>query len=478
MRSVLNCVALILVLVPGVALAGDGVHAPTVTGETGLFTLFTGQTLPRGQWSFGLQYNNWDRTVIRDGGAGLGPQFKNKWDYDFDRLSASVGYGITDKFELSLMVPYGSLHGGDNNRFGRINGRDFVNRIDTDGLANLRLGGKWRLWEEGAKRFAINAFIEAGGDEDQALATGDTGFGAGLAYEVSNWALNLGYRDPGTPSNGRTVSEELLVGVGYAASIREGFDWITELAATIFLDSDVSQDDAYDLTSGGRLWFGEAQNWAFDFALRTNLQHLSDTDQFCPIGGLVGLSFFPRLSREKALAAAKAEEERLAAEAAAKAAEAERLRREEEERKRREEEERKRREEAERRRREAEANKVPPPPPPPPVIEEVCLFASNSTRVDNRCKATLDEVALRMKEDAARAALVIGYTDSTGSTGSNLRMSERRAEAVKSYLVTRHAIDPSRITTEGHGESEAVGDNSSRSGRSENRRARIILRVQ
>jgi OOP family OmpA-OmpF porin len=112
------------------------------------------------------------------------------------------------------------------------------------------------------------------------------------------------------------------------------------------------------------------------------------------------------------------------------------------------------------------------------VIEEECLFALNSTRVDNRCKATLDEVALRMKQEAKRSALVIGYTDSTGPEASNLRVSERRAEAVKSYLVTRHAIDPSRITVEGRGEAEPVGDNTTREGRAQNRRARIILRVQ
>ena len=46
--------------------ADTGANAPTVTGETGYFTLFTGVTLPRGGWSFGLYYNNWDRLVIPD----------------------------------------------------------------------------------------------------------------------------------------------------------------------------------------------------------------------------------------------------------------------------------------------------------------------------------------------------------------------------------------------------------------------------
>jgi hypothetical protein len=42
-----------LCLAPATAFAGVEANAPTITGETGLFTLFTGDTLPRGEWSFG-----------------------------------------------------------------------------------------------------------------------------------------------------------------------------------------------------------------------------------------------------------------------------------------------------------------------------------------------------------------------------------------------------------------------------------------
>jgi OOP family OmpA-OmpF porin len=98
--------------------------------------------------------------------------------------------------------------------------------------------------------------------------------------------------------------------------------------------------------------------------------------------------------------------------------------------------------------------------------------------VDNRCKATLDEVALRMKQEPERYALVLGYTDSAGSEAANQQMGLRRAEAVKSYLVTRHGIDPSRITTEGKGEVDPVGDNTTAEGRAQNRRVVIILRVR
>ena len=83
-------------------------------------------------------------------------------------------------------------------------------------------------------------------------------------------------------------------------------------------------------------------------------------------------------------------------------------------------------------------------------MEVTCEFTSGSARLDNICKAKLDEVALRMKQDTDSTAEVTGYADgSSGSQAGNERLALARAEAVKSYLVTRHGIDPSRITTQG-----------------------------
>lgn len=126
----------------------------------------------------------------------------------------------------------------------------------------------------------------------------------------------------------------------------------------------------------------------------------------------------------------------------------------------------------------------PPPPPPPPApeppkeIRETCTFASGSARVDNICQAKLDEVALQMQDDPELDALVIGYTDSTGAPESNQVMSEQRAQAVSEYLVTRHGIDPNRITTEGRADQEPVASNDTPEGRAENRRAVIILTTE
>ena len=79
-----------------------------------------------------------------------------------------------------------------------------------------------------------------------------------------------------------------------------------------------------------------------------------------------------------------------------------------------------------------------------------CDFTSGSARLTNICKAKLDEVGLRMKQSASSTAQITGYADGAkGSAASNQKVADQRAQAAKNYLVTRHGIDPSRITTSG-----------------------------
>ncbi|HYO16585.1 MAG TPA: hypothetical protein VE685_25585, partial [Thermoanaerobaculia bacterium] len=277
----------LLSLVPALGNAAEQANAPTATGETGLFTILTGDTLPRGGWSFGLYYNNWDRVLDLD---GLDVEEES---VDWNRLSASVGYGITDRWELSLAVPYDDY--------------DFDFRgfdADASGLGNAILGTKFRLLGNAGDptTLALNLFAELPtGDDD--VASDDAGFGAGLGWRVNKWAFDVKYRDPGDP-----FGEELKGGIGYVGQVSERFDWITELVGTFYSGDDdfnfddddddntgfAPFDDSYDLTTGGRLWLGADGNWAFNFALRTNLASLGDIDEHCPIGGLLGLTYFPR----------------------------------------------------------------------------------------------------------------------------------------------------------------------------------------
>ena len=104
-------------------------------------------------------------------------------------------------------------------------------------------------------------------------------------------------------------------------------------------------------------------------------------------------------------------------------------------------------------------------------------FDSGSARLSNIAKAKLDEVALKLKQDTELRAHVEGHSDTTGTQTINDPLSMKRAESVKTYLVDRHDIDPSRITIEGKGSSEPLASNDTADGRAENRRAVIILKI-
>lgn len=68
---------------------------------------------------------------------------------------------------------------------------------------------------------------------------------------------------------------------------------------------------------------------------------------------------------------------------------------------------------------------------------------------------------------------VVGYTDSTGSAKLNQKLSENRAEAVKKYLVGEGPIAGEKITSEGKGAADPVGDNKTKEGKFLNRRVEI-----
>jgi len=71
---------------------------------------------------------------------------------------------------------------------------------------------------------------------------------------------------------------------------------------------------------------------------------------------------------------------------------------------------------------------------------------------------------------------VAGHTDSTGSDAKNFRLSQQRAEAVVQYLAVQHKIPLRRfVTPMGYGKTEAVADNSTAAGRSQNRRVDVKM---
>src|SRR5689334_24362895 len=103
-------------------------------------------------------------------------------------------------------------------------------------------------------------------------------------------------------------------------------------------------------------------------------------------------------------------------------------------------------------------------------------FKVNSAVLSPDAKQQLDDFASKL--DGAKAFMieVAGHTDSTGSDAKNFRLSQARAEAVVQYLAVNHKIPLRRfITPMGYGKTEAVADNSTAEGRSQNRRVEVKM---
>ncbi|MBV8117621.1 MAG: hypothetical protein JOZ01_06560, partial [Candidatus Eremiobacteraeota bacterium] len=118
-------------------------QAPAINGQTGLFETVTADTLRRGDFSFGVYYSNW-HFLAGPAREFVPPSARSYKDYSYDltQLSASAGFGITDRWEANIMVPYDRIEGQGGDRAGWINGWLYRGRFSDSGLGDVKLATK------------------------------------------------------------------------------------------------------------------------------------------------------------------------------------------------------------------------------------------------------------------------------------------------------------------------------------------------
>ncbi|NER59990.1 OmpA family protein [Pseudomonas sp. MAFF212428] len=102
------------------------------------------------------------------------------------------------------------------------------------------------------------------------------------------------------------------------------------------------------------------------------------------------------------------------------------------------------------------------------------LFDFDKATLKSSALPNITTLARFLQENPDRKVIVEGYTDSKGTANYNQSLSERRAGAVRTALV-RAGVDPARIVAQGYGKEFPVADNTSNSGRAQNRRVEVTI---
>lgn len=119
---------------------------------------------------------------------------------------------------------------------------------------------------------------------------------------------------------------------------------------------------------------------------------------------------------------------------------------------------------------------APPPAPAPVYVIKDVNFDFDKSTLKPTATAALDQVVADLRRQSDVRYEIIGFTDSIGSDAYNQGLSERRAAAVRDYLVA-HGVAVAQLTASGRGETNPMATNGTESGRAQNRRVEIRPRV-
>ncbi len=115
------------------------------------------------------------------------------------------------------------------------------------------------------------------------------------------------------------------------------------------------------------------------------------------------------------------------------------------------------------------------------MVEKITLrfhFEFNNVDLDDETEDFLANLSMSLKEDSHLRVKITGHTDNIGHEKFNQRLSVKRAEAIRDFLI-KNGIDAQRLSVEGKGLTEPVDSNENEEGRAKNRRVEIaVFRVQ
>lgn len=102
------------------------------------------------------------------------------------------------------------------------------------------------------------------------------------------------------------------------------------------------------------------------------------------------------------------------------------------------------------------------------------FFDTGKSVLKPGARRTLDRVAAQLKNVTGTSMTIEGHTDSVGSDETNMALSEKRAQAVRDYLVSQ-GVSAERVVTAGRGESTPIASNTTAAGRLQNRRVELVI---
>lgn len=444
MRTRLTLAAAVCSLLP---LPARAQVAPTLSGETGLFEITNADMLAAGRFSVGLSWSMWTNTAAPVPGSSPYPD--DPLRYDLQRTGGSVGYGLMDRWEIVVGTGSRRYHADHMAWQGVINGHIRSGGFSHTEMDKVRVGTKILLNPLDPLRVAILggiSFPTQSINDVNAIGTtrADYDFGASftrgwVTFQTSYLLtadLGAGTPSPYSGPTGYNVPNEWKNALGIAVPVVPNFfKAIGEINRVHFDGGDTQPVDYSEATLGGRVAFGDfTASGAVRIAIDRWAKYGSTPGS---IGGLVQFAYAPGAPPPPKPKTVPLREEPP-----------------------------------------PPAEPVPAAPEPAPVVAPAAapsepavvttpaarpatsttdeiLFDTAKSRLTNIAKAILDGVALRLKNNLAATCTVSAWTDAK-EKGDRASLAKARAEAAKDYLMKRHGIDGSRITTEVKGDGDSA----------------------